>query len=586
MGPAGPYQDPSLSPEQRAEDLLSRMDLQDKAGMLFHDIARIGPGGTLMGEDGGRPPTERAVRDLRLNHFCVMGPAEDARTFAAWHNRLQEVARTSGLGIPVTLSTDPRHSFTTNAGTAARAGAFSQWPEPIGLAALRDPDLVERFADIARQEYLAVGLRVALHPQVDLATEPRWARIAHTFGEDADLTGELTAAYVRGFTGGALGEASVATMVKHFPGGGPQKDGEDPHFAYGREQVYPGGRFETHLQPFAAAIEAGATQVMPYYGMPVGTEFDEVGFGFNKGVVTGLLRERLGFDGIVCTDFRLLTDGVFRGEPMPARAWGVEHLDPHERALVALEAGVDQFGGEGRPDLLVDLVRSGRLAEARLDTSVRRLLVEKLRLGLFEHRSVDVEHAAATVGRADFAALGAGTQSAAITRLTEAGRGPAALPLAPGLRVYAEGFTSGAAGRLGALVDDPAAADLAVLRLAAPYEPRPGAFESMFHAGSLAYPDAERDRVLAITRQVPTLVDVHLDRPAVLPEIAAAAAALLVDFGASDDALVDVLTGRAQARGRLPFDLPSSMAAVEASRPDVPFDTADPLFRFGDGITS
>ncbi|MFZ1114448.1 MAG: glycoside hydrolase family 3 C-terminal domain-containing protein, partial [Propionibacteriaceae bacterium] len=124
----------------------------------------------------------------------------------------------------------------------------------------------------------------------------------------------------------------------------------------------------------------------------------------------------------------------------------------------------------------------------------------------------------------------------------------------------------------------------AVLRINAPYEPRPGGFESFFHAGSLEFAPQECERIVAICRQVPTIVVLFLDRPAVVPEIAEAAAALLVEFGARDDAVADVLLGAARARGRLPFDLPSSMRAVAESSSDVPFDTADPLFRFGDGI--
>ena len=190
---------------------------------------------------------------------------------------------------------------------------------------------------------------MALHPQIDLATEPRWARQVNTFGEDAELSGRLGAAYVRGFQGTELGPESVATMVKHFPGGGPQLDGEDPHFAYGREQVYPGGKFELHLSPFEAAFAAGPRQMMPYYGMPIGTEYEEVGFGFNRDVITGLLRERYGFDGIVCTDWGLITDHRSWASDFPARAWGVEHLTPVERIVKALDAGVDQFGGEAVP---------------------------------------------------------------------------------------------------------------------------------------------------------------------------------------------------------------------------------------------
>jgi beta-glucosidase len=488
------------------------------------------------------------------------------------------------LGIPVTLSTDPRHAFSSNPGTAARAGAFSQWPESLGLAALRDPELVEQFADIARQEYLAGGFRVALHPQIDLATEPRWSRIGMTFGEDADLTSELVRPYIRGFQGRRLGRDSVSTMTKHFPGGGPQLDGEDPHFPYGREQVYPGGQFAYHLRPFLAAIEAGTSQMMPYYGMPVGTEYEEVGFGFNRQIITDLLRDQLGFDGIICTDWQLVNDSTFAGEPMLARAWGVEDLTPLERTKKALDAGVDQFGGEAAPQLVIELVRSGQVSEARIDASVRRLLREKFVLGLFDERRLDADRAVAVIGRADFVEAGAAAQRAAVVRLTEADSGPARIPVTAGLRVYSEGLGAAAAARLGTPASDPTDADLAVLRLAAPWEERPGLFESRFHAGSLEFPAADRDRVTQICAQVPTIIDVYLDRPAVLVEMAGAAAALLVNFGSSDDALVDILLGNARARGRLPFDLPASMRAVVESRSDVPFDTAQPLFRFGDGI--
>src|SRR5204863_3160606 len=181
-------------------------------------------------------------------------------------------AESTRLGIPVTIASDPRHSYGVSDNPVASflAGDFSEWPEPIGLGATGDEALVREFGDIARQEYLAVGIRVALHPMVDLCTEPRWARINGTFGEDAQLSARLTAAYIRGFQGAALGPASVACMTKHFPGGGPQKDGEDPHFDYGREQVYPGENFDYHLIPFEAAFAAGTAQIMPYYCMPIG----------------------------------------------------------------------------------------------------------------------------------------------------------------------------------------------------------------------------------------------------------------------------------------------------------------------------
>jgi beta-glucosidase len=582
------YRDPSRSVPDRVEDLLARLTVQDKAGLMFHDIVAMGPGGQFMTADNsfGRPGTEAAIRDLRLNHFNLAGQVDDVRELVGWHNRVQELALATGPGIPVTLSTDPRHAFSNNPGTEALAGAFSQWPQSLGLAALGDPDLVGRYADIVRQEYLAAGLRVALHPQIDLATEPRWARVGMTFGEDADLTSRLVTAYIRGLQGAELGRASVAAMTKHFPGGGPQQDGEDPHFAYGREQVYPGGQRAYHLEPFRAAIAAGTSQIMPYYGMPVGTDWEQVGFAFNTDVVTGLLRGELGFDGIVCTDWGLVSDSVILGQPMPARAWGVEHLSGLDRAQRIIDAGCDQFGGESRPELVVELVRSGRVSEARIDESVRRLLREKFLLGLFDRPFLDVDQAVATIGRDDFVAAGEATQRAAVVRLTAAQSGPAALPLRTDHAVYVENISPAAAARLGQVVTDPSDADVAVLRLDAPYEPRPGGFESFFHAGSLEFAAGERDRIVALCRQVPTIIVLFLDRPAVVPEIAAAAAALLVEFGARDDAVIDVLLGHAHARGRLPFDLPSSMQAVVDSHADTPYDTADPLFRFGDGIVT
>ncbi|ALO10999.1 Glycoside hydrolase family 3 [Streptomyces venezuelae] len=577
-----PYQDASRPVDERVEDLLSRMTPEEKAGQLFHSMLMMNPDGTPVTDtDGSMLPltTPDLIEDRRLTHFNLLG-TYGAREMAVWHNAIQEMAAGTRLGIPVSLSTDPRHAFTDNIGASFNAGAFSAWPEALGLAAVGDPELVLAFADTVRREYLSVGFRTALHPQIDLATEPRWARQSGTFGSDAKLTGELVEAYVRGLQGESLGKDSVAAMVKHFPGGGPQKDGEDPHFPHGKEQVYPGGMREHHLEPFRHAIAAGCSQMMPYYGQPIGTDWEEVGFGFNQGVITGLLREELGFTGIVCTDWGLLTDSSIFGEPHAARAWGVEHLSVAERTAKALDAGVDQFGGEQCPEVIVELMASGRITEARVDASVRRLLREKFLLGLFdERRYVDPDEAAETVGRADFTAAGAAAQRRSLTVLTD---GP--LPLSGRPKLYVENVDPAVAAAYGEVVADPAAADLAVLRLRTPYEERPNLFESFFHSGSLAFAEPELTRILGLLAAVPTVVCVNLERPAVLPEIAERAAALIADFGASDEALLDVAFGRAKAEGRLPFELPRSMAAVEAARPDVPNDTADPVFAHGHGL--
>jgi len=587
-----PWLDASRPVDERVELLLAAMTVEEKAGLFFHTMIAIGD----LDEANpifGTPSAREFIDVKRMTHFNLLGAAPSGREIAAWQNALQQLAASTRLGIPVTLSTDPRHSFSDNPGAAIMAGPFSQWPETLGLAAIADEELVERFADIARQEYTAVGLRVALHPQVDLATEPRWSRAVATFGEDAELAGRLGAAYIRGFQGSSFGPGSVSTMTKHFPGGGPQRDGEDPHFAYGREQVYPGGEFELHLKPFEAAFEAGTRQIMPYYGMPVGTEYEEVGFGFNKSVITGLLRERYGFDGVVCTDWGLINDAEIFGQPFPARAWGVEDLSPRERMVKVIEAGADQFGGEACPELLLDLVASGEVAEDRLDVSARRILREKFELGLFEDAFVDEDAADEVVGHAQFRAAGEAAQRASITLLTNralrtgwADRDPRpALPIAAGLKLYVEGIDPDVAARYGEVVSTPEEADAAILRLKAPYEQRETTFENFFHAGSLEFAPEVLDHLRAVAAATPTVVDVFADRPGILEPIVEVAAAVTLNWGASAAALLDVVTGAAEPKGRLPFDLPRSMAAVEASRPDVPFDTADPLFRFGHGLS-
>lgn len=582
-GVLDPYEDARLSPEQRAEDLLSRLSLAEKAGLMFQTVIEVGPDGDLV-ETAGRiskSPTTDVVVGKHLNHFNVhqIRTAEQAAT---WNNNLQELAETTPHGIPVTISTDPRHAFVDNAGVAFTAGPFSQWPEGLGLAALDDLDAVRRFADVARQEYVAVGIRAALHPQIDLATEPRWGRQAQTMGHDADRVSEFTAAYLAGFQGESLGSESVACTTKHFPGGGPQKDGEDAHFPYGREQVYPGGMFDYHLKPFREAIARGTAAMMPYYGMPIdlqlnGEPIEEVGFGYNKQIVTDLLRGEMGYDGVVVTDWELVNDNHVGDQVLPARAWGVESLTPSQRMAKIVDAGCDQFGGEECVELLVDLVTNGVISLERIDESVRRLLLVKFRLGLFDNPFVDVEAAVRTVGRADFREQGFEAQAQSTTVLVNQNH---CLPLAADLRIYTENFV------VEDSVASPQEADLAVVRLTAPFEPRNDLFlEAWFHQGSLDFPPGLIHRLARIADHCPLVVVVTLDRPAILTPLVPFVSALVADFGSSDAAVLAALTGKIAPQGRLPIEIPRSMDAVRASREDVPSDTHDPIFPLHFGLS-
>ena len=399
-GVMDPYEDPRRTAEERAQDLVGRLSLAEKIGLMFQTVIEVGADGTLLEAPGkiSKSATHDVVLGKNITHFNVHA-LTNATDAARWNNALQRLAARSPHGVPVTISTDPRHAFTENSGVSFAEGPFSKWPDALGLAAIDDLEATRHFAEVAREEYRAVGIRSALHPQVDLATEPRWCRQLQTLGSSSQKVAEHTAAYIEGFQGTVLDETSVSCTTKHFPGGGPQKDGEDAHFPYGREQVYPGGAFDAHLAPFRTAIASGTAGIMPYYGMPVGLTLDgapvePVGFGYNRQIIHGLLRERLGYEGVVLTDWELVNDNHVGDQVLPARAWGVEHLDARGRMLKILDAGADQFGGEECVDLLADLIADGLVSERRIDESALRILLVKFRLGLFDDPFVDEDLAA------------------------------------------------------------------------------------------------------------------------------------------------------------------------------------------------
>jgi beta-glucosidase len=302
-----------------------------------------------------------------------------------------------------------------------------------------------------------------------------------------------------------------------------------------------------------------------------------------------LLRDRYAYDGIVCADWGVITDVTMpNGYVWPARAWGVEHLGRAERVRKALDAGVDQFGGETATDLVVGLVGSGDISESRIDVSARRILRLKFDLGLFDNPYVDADAVAASVGKPAWRKLGHESQQRAMTLLKNAAtdHGPA-LPL-PGnsLRIFAAGIDPAAIAPFATTVETPEAADLAILRIATPWYPvdSENPFALGFHHGDLDFKGEEKRELMQLLETVPTVVVIYLDRPAVIPDIAGAAAAVIADYGASDQAVTEVLFGMARPEGALPFELPSSMAAVRQQLADVPADSSEPLFPTGFGL--
>jgi beta-glucosidase len=577
-----------LEREGTVSSLLSRMTLAEKAGLMFHmTFALDASAPQNVRLLGGFPDIDRLITDYHIRNLLLRGPlgnSETAGEVVEILNGLQEIAVRDG-GLPLTFSSNPRHSTGNPPGSGDFTRFFSKWPAMTAIAALNDPDLAEEYGAIVRQEYTAIGIRLALHPIADLATEPRWMRISGTFGQDADLVAELVSRYIRGMQGATLGPGSVACMTKHFPGGGPQKDGEDPHFSYGKEQIYPSGGFEYHLLPFKAALKAGTSQIMPYYGKPIGLEFEEVGFCFNRQVVTDLLRKELGFDGIVCSDWGILRDLQMDGMVLPAVAWGVEHLSLEDRVLKALDAGVDQFGGDCCPEVIVKLVEEGRLPESRVDESARRLLREKITLGLVDEPFVDPAGADGKVGQNHFLVRGmrAQQESTTVLKNTIIEGVTKVLPLPIGTKCEVIGFDTELLAKYCEPVDDGSAV-VTLIKLEAPFDPRPSPFEQRYHAGRLHFSEAELEVLLPVLNKRHAVVAVHLERPVILPEVSDASAALLGFYGASDEAVLDVIFGHASATGRLPFDLPRSEESVVLHPPDLAGGSVDPLFLFGAGI--
>ena len=595
-GRMDPYEDPAAPADIRVADLLGQMTIEEKAGLLFHTPIAVGSRGDLVEKlhPLNAAPTSRLVQQRHLRHFNIL-TAPEPRLLARWHNALQRLAERTRLGIPVTVSSDPRHALGFNPASGIKQDGFSVWPSQLGIAATGDVRWAESFGAAVREEFLSVGLRTLLGPMADVATEPRWGRSGATFGEDAAQVGDFTAAFIRGLHGGRRGleRRSVSCMVKHFPGGGPTRDGVDPHFARGARQAYPGGNFDCHLGPFRAALAAGARQVMLSYGIPSGQTSEEVAMVFNREIVTDLLRDRLGFDGVVCSDWMSVeTRRVFGVLKLKdASAWGVESLSVPERYAKALRAGVDQFGGESDPRRVVDLVRAGAVSEARIDESVRRILRVKFELGLFDDPYVDEASAPGVPGVAELVRDGVRAQRKSLVLLTNrslAGdRGRAVLPAKRPVKLYVQGIAGSIARKYGDVVRSPRRADLAVIRVASQRRFRLSAsiLEYFIPRGDLTFTPRALARIVRVCRAVPTIVDVRLDRPAVIPEIAEQAAAVIASFGAEDAVLLDAVFGLIAPTGKLPVELASSMQAILASRTDVPRDTRSPLFPCGHGLS-
>ena len=462
-----PYEDWRLPARERAEDLAGRMSPEEIAGLMLisgHQVVPAAPpfGGTYGGaEYDPEKHVPWAMTDQQKQmlveegiRFLLQMRVESTEASVRWHNGLQACAEQLPHGIPVSIATDPRHGASSSRAEFKNTGdGVSKWPEGIGLAAVDDPETVREFAAIAAKEYRALGISVALGPQIDLSTEPRWMRMEDTLGGNTEKTIAFTKAYCDGMqtTAGrehavdpGWGKDSVLTMVKHWPGGGSGESGRDAHYAFGEFAVYPGNNFEEHLRPFTEGAfrldgpTKQAASVMPYYTVSVG-HGEKVGNSYNEYLIRERLRERAGYDGVVCTDWGIVEDPDPELDSFGARPYGQQDLTVTERHLKIIMNGVDQFGGplsakHIRDAYVLGCERYGRDAmDARFRISAVRILTNLFRLGLFEDPYLDVAESLETVGSARFREAGLRAQRRSIVILKNR---DGVFPLKPGIKAY------------------------------------------------------------------------------------------------------------------------------------------------------
>jgi beta-glucosidase len=605
------YEDWRLPSEDRAADLVAHMSLEELAGLMVHGtLASNGPMPSLgSGTEYDLASAQKMIFDEHVSAFITRlhGPARD---FAIQNNAIQKLAEQTRWGIPVLISSDPRHHFQQVIGASSKDASFSLWPEPLGLAAINDDSLTRHFGDIVRREYSAVGIRESLAPQADLATEPRWARINGTFGEDTDRARRMVQAYVAGVQNGAdgLNPGSVVAVVKHWVGYGAVKDGWDSHNYYGRFAVLSDKGFALHQVPFTGAFAAHVGGIMPTYAILQevnldGKPMEQVGAGYNKQLLSDLLRGHYHFQGVVVGDWAITDDcdatcrngAPVGSKPTPAdigMPWGVEDLTPAQRFAKAINAGIDQLGGTERSDTIVEDVRKGLIPESRVREAAVRILTQKFAIGLFEQPYVDAEKAASIAANPGFVQDGEDAQIRAVVLLENkrSKEGTQLLPIKPqGKKIYVYGIDPAEAEACGfTVVKDPASADVAVVRAPAPYESehKNYFFGSRQHEGRLNFVTADPAyaELLKTSSAVPTVFVTTLERPLILTNVQSKATALLGDFGIDDKSLMKLITGVAKPMGTLPFELPSSAQSVKEQKEDMPHDSIHPLYPFGYGL--
>ena len=578
------YEDWRLSPQERAENLLSLMTAEQKAAQMVHLTLvtqkdswfnKNNVGFALVYEYIFEPEEEEDEEESDETQT----PISSARNAAMRTNEIQELSESSELGIPVIFSMD------TEAGAAFVKDA-TYLPDEINQGAAGDVELVTRLNEVLKEELKAVGVRMALSPDADLITDPRWGRNQECYSEDVETVETMIAAAVKALQGeNGLDENSVMATVKHFPGAGAQTNGVD-----GSPLTISEDSIDLHLAGFKAAIDAGVAAVMPYGYSTVpylGGDAVDNSADQSAAVMTDLLRGELGYEGIIQTD------------------WGLNFVG-------AANAGADVLGGAGVRSTaqLVDGVD-----EALLTDACRRILIAKFQMGLFENPYVDEEAAEEIIGSDEHKAVAkeAAAKSFTLVKYENAASLAdqsfiVAGELASDVRCLNSGWTAkepveiAGTSILTALQEKAGAdnvthitsaeevpADLSGVTAVVVVGEKSGTHDPAWGAATLEFPEEQTALINALDKAGANVVAVVvMNRAYVLTPIVDAADSVLVVYRpgvtCGAEAVADCLFGETAITGRLPFQIPESMEQVLSQREDMPKDIENPLYEYGFGI--
>ena len=399
------YEDWRLDADTRAADLVSQMTVREKIAQMQHP--------TYLPRSDGKiaPYLEKYCSDYGIGMLLIR-ELNSVQTAAETMNAVQEYAEASRLGVPVLVSMDSVHGLSYVSGATVTG-------HNLALAATRDEELVTRLAEISRDEHIAIGVRMTLSPESDIASEPRWGRVMETFGEDPDLVTQMVRAQIVAFQNGedGLNPDGIVACIKHFPGAGPQMDGKDTSPIVSDEET-----LQIHLQPYYAAIEVNVGSVMPYYSVPLALDMENSAIG-SKAALQDLLREQMGFEGIIQTDWGM----IWAIQEGLGTMTGEEVSDEEAIIIGVTQSRVDGIGGESIRliDQMEELTAEGKIDEDILTAAATRIVKAKFELGVFENPYCDVDYAVSFVGNEEHTAVNLEAAEKAMTLLKNDG----ALPL-------------------------------------------------------------------------------------------------------------------------------------------------------------